>query len=226
MALVGGSVLALGSALIALFVFGPARRRMKQLQEATVRFGAGDMTARAPDRGGDEVAALARSFNQMGDELANRARALEASDKARRQLLADVSHELMTPLTAMRGYVETLSMPELHSRPGDARPLPRHHRRGNASPRADRRRPARPRAARRRRHRDASRGRAGARAVRPRALAARARADDAIHHVRERDRAGRRNGLRRSRSPRTGAAEPGRQRAAAHAGRRRDRALG
>src|SRR4029077_16097765 len=113
MALVGGSVLALGSTLIALFVFGPARRRMKQLQEATGRFGAGDMTARAPDSGGDEVAALARSFNQMGDELASRARALEASDKARRQLLGDVSHELMTPLTAMRGYIETLSMKEL-----------------------------------------------------------------------------------------------------------------
>jgi signal transduction histidine kinase len=113
MALVGGSVLVVGSTLIALFVFGPARRRLKQLQEATVRFGAGDMTARAPDRGGDEVAALARSFNEMGDELASRARALELSDKARRQLLADVSHELMTPLTAMRGYIETLRMNEL-----------------------------------------------------------------------------------------------------------------
>jgi len=114
MALVGGSVLIVGSALIAVFVFGPARRRMKQLQEATVRFGAGDLTARAPDRGGDEVAALARSFNEMGDELASRAQALDASDKARRQLLADVSHELMTPLTAMRGYIETLTMNELN----------------------------------------------------------------------------------------------------------------
>ena len=113
MTLVGGSVLVVGSGLIALFVFGPARRRMKQLQDATVRFGAGDLTARAPAAGGDEVAALARSFNQMGDELTSRARALDASDQARRQLLADVSHELMTPLTAMRGYVETLSMPEL-----------------------------------------------------------------------------------------------------------------
>ena len=110
MALVGGSVLIVGSALIAVFVFGPARRRMKQLQEATVRFGAGDLTARAPERGGDEVAALARSFNEMGDELASRARALEASDTARRQLLADVSHELMTPITGMRGYLETLSL--------------------------------------------------------------------------------------------------------------------
>ena len=117
MALVGGSILVVGSMLIALFVFGPARRRLKQLQEATVRFGSGDMTARAPDRGGDEVAALARSFNQMGDELASRAHALDLSDKARRQLLADVSHELMTPLTAMRGYIETLTMKELHLDP-------------------------------------------------------------------------------------------------------------
>jgi signal transduction histidine kinase len=49
----------------------------------------------------------------MADELASRAQALEASDRARRQLLADVSHELMTPLTAMRGYVETLTMKDV-----------------------------------------------------------------------------------------------------------------
>jgi signal transduction histidine kinase len=34
-------------------------------------------------------------------------------DRVRRQLLADVSHELTTPVTAMRGYLETLAMPEL-----------------------------------------------------------------------------------------------------------------
>jgi two-component system sensor histidine kinase BaeS len=49
----------------------------------------------------------------MGEELASRAKALDVSDQARRQLLADVSHELMTPLTAMRGYIETLTMKEL-----------------------------------------------------------------------------------------------------------------
>jgi signal transduction histidine kinase len=50
-------------------------------------------------------------------ELTNRARALEGADTARRQLLADVSHELMTPLTAMRGYIETLGMSKLQLDP-------------------------------------------------------------------------------------------------------------
>ena len=110
MAAVAVGVLIVGMALIALFVFGPARRRLKDVQDATERLGAGDLTARAPEQGGDEVSAVARSFNRMADELASRAQALDASDRARRQLLADVSHELMTPLTAMRGYVETLTM--------------------------------------------------------------------------------------------------------------------
>jgi signal transduction histidine kinase len=111
--LVAGGVLFVGTALIAFVVFGPTRRRLKEVQAATERLGGGDLTARAPDGGGDEVAVLARSFNRMADELGSRATALETSDKARRQLLADVSHELMTPLTAMRGYIETLSMQEV-----------------------------------------------------------------------------------------------------------------
>jgi signal transduction histidine kinase len=113
MALVGGSVLAVGTALVAFIVFGPVRGRLRDVQHATERLATGDLTARVPDHGGDEVAALARSFNQMADELAARAAALDRSDAARRQLLADVSHELMTPLTAVRGYVETLGMPGL-----------------------------------------------------------------------------------------------------------------
>ena len=113
MAVIAAGIFGVGTALIALVVFGPVRRRLKDVQTATERLGAGDLSARAPEHGGDEVAALARSFNQMADELTRRARDLEASDRTRRQLMADVSHELMTPLTAMRGYIETLTMPEV-----------------------------------------------------------------------------------------------------------------
>jgi signal transduction histidine kinase len=116
-ALVATSVLVVGTTLIAFVVFGPARRRLKAVQGATDRLGAGDLDARAPEQGGDEVTAVARSFNRMADELSSRARALEGADSARRQLLADVSHELMTPLTAMRGYLETLSMAEIEIDP-------------------------------------------------------------------------------------------------------------
>lgn len=106
-------LLIVGAAGAALLIFRPVRQRLDALRAAAERLGAGDNSARAPDHGADEVAALARTFNRMAADLQVRADALTASDKARRQLLADVSHELMTPLTAMRGYVETLAMAEL-----------------------------------------------------------------------------------------------------------------
>jgi len=113
LALVGGGVLIVGTVLTSVLIFGPARRRLRALESAARRFGSGDITARAPDKGGDEIAAVASAFNTMADDLAARAEALAASDRARRQLLADVSHELNTPVTAVRGYIETLTMPEV-----------------------------------------------------------------------------------------------------------------
>ncbi len=113
MAVVALILLLTGTALVSVVVFRPARQRLQALEAATTRLGAGDMSVRAPEAGGDEVSRLARSFNRMAADLEARARELRASDKARRQLLADVSHELMTPLTAMRGYIETLGMSEL-----------------------------------------------------------------------------------------------------------------
>ena len=113
LALVAGGVLIVGTVLASVMIFGPARRRLRGLESAARRLGSGDLSARAPDRGGDEIASVASAFNAMADDLAARADALIASDRVRRQLLADVSHELTTPVTAMRGYLETLTMPEL-----------------------------------------------------------------------------------------------------------------
>jgi signal transduction histidine kinase len=100
----------IGTTAAALLIFGPVRPRLRSLEEAARKVGAGDLSARAREDGGDEVAALAQAFNQMTHDLQQRAAQLQAADRTRRLLLADVSHELMTPLTGMRGYLETLSL--------------------------------------------------------------------------------------------------------------------
>ncbi|HEV3058337.1 MAG TPA: HAMP domain-containing sensor histidine kinase [Vicinamibacterales bacterium] len=113
MAGLSGALLLLGTGLAGLVVFGPVRRRLADLAAAARRFGAGDFAARAREGGGDELAALAASFNRMAVDLATRDEQLTAADRTRRLLLADVSHELMTPLTAIRAYREVLSMSDV-----------------------------------------------------------------------------------------------------------------
>jgi signal transduction histidine kinase len=113
LAWIGIGMLGAGAAIMALLIFRPTHRRLRSLEEAAKALGEGRTDVRANETGGDEVSALSATFNKMAADLDARATALAASDRARRQLLADVSHELMTPLSAIRGYVETLGMAEL-----------------------------------------------------------------------------------------------------------------
>jgi signal transduction histidine kinase len=95
-------LLALGLLLVA-FLAGRAVRRMAapigDVMEAADRVAGGDYGARVQARGPGEVRRLARSFNQMAERLA-------ANEAQRRGLLADVAHELRTPLSVIRGNVE------------------------------------------------------------------------------------------------------------------------
>ncbi|MDG4786398.1 ATP-binding protein [Micromonospora sp. WMMD1102] len=72
------------------------------LTAASQRLGRGDLTSRVPVRGNDEIATLARSFNRMADSL-------QRGEERQRRLVADVAHELRTPLANLRGYLEALS---------------------------------------------------------------------------------------------------------------------
>jgi two-component system OmpR family sensor kinase len=113
MAALSGALLLAGTGLAGLFILGPLRVRLDELDRVARRFGAGDFAARAVERGSDELASLARTFNRMATDLGTRDEELRASDRTRRLLLADVSHELLTPLTAIRAYREVLAMSEL-----------------------------------------------------------------------------------------------------------------
>jgi signal transduction histidine kinase len=106
----GTGLLILATVIAAVFIFEPSRRRLKALQEASRRLGSGDLSARVVVSGNDEVAEVASTFNHMAAGLAAREQALLSAERQRKQMLADVSHELKTPLTAMRGYVETLHL--------------------------------------------------------------------------------------------------------------------
>lgn len=111
--LAGTGLLFLGNLALALVVVKPIRARLRNLHSATALLRDGDLRARASVVGTDELAEVAKTFNQMATQLGSRTEALETSDRLRRQLVADVSHELMTPLTTVLARLETLGMSDL-----------------------------------------------------------------------------------------------------------------
>lgn len=62
--------------------------------------------------GGDEIDRLGRAFYGMSERIAEQVKRLKETDNLRRELVANVSHDLRTPLASMQGYIETLIMKE------------------------------------------------------------------------------------------------------------------
>ena len=99
--LLGAGIAALLGAAAATALARRLARPVQHVAAATTRVASGDLQARVPVEGGDELADLARSFNRM-------AASLEEARRREGEFLASVSHELRTPITAIRGYVEAL----------------------------------------------------------------------------------------------------------------------
>lgn len=94
----------LGAALAHVFA-----QRVSALHRSAAAIATGDLSARVPVTGHDELAALARSFNHMADRLAAGAVERERQERARRELVAAISHDLRTPLASLRAMTEALA---------------------------------------------------------------------------------------------------------------------
>jgi signal transduction histidine kinase len=105
------AVLVAGAA--GLIMFRVFLRRLGVLEDLATRVTGGDLGARIPNPGSDEIGRLGERLNRMTESLSEAMRRVEESDAGRRRLLADISHELATPLTSIRGYAETLLDPSV-----------------------------------------------------------------------------------------------------------------
>jgi two-component system sensor histidine kinase MprB len=105
-------VAAIGIALAALLGWFVARTTLAPVRRLTAAAehvaATNDLAARIGDERRDELGRLARSFNAMLGALDGTMRALDESARAQRQLVADASHELRTPVTSLRTNIEFL----------------------------------------------------------------------------------------------------------------------
>ncbi len=178
-------------------------RRLRRLERAADRIASGRLDEPVVDTGRDEVGQLAQAFDRMRRRLAQ-------LEHARREFIANASHELRTPIFSLGGFLELLADEELDE--DTRREFLSTRPRAGRPPDEARHRPARPLAARRGPR--AARARAGRpRVARPGDLdRVRAAREDAGSH--DRDRGRREPDRRRRRAPDTAdRADPARERA-------------
>lgn len=111
------ALVALLGLLAGLTAFGLITRPLRRLTDAMRRFDADGEPAQqpavprsSPAGRRDEIAVLEATFAQMANRIGDQWRALTRQDQQRRELIANISHDLRTPLTSLHGYLETLSL--------------------------------------------------------------------------------------------------------------------
>jgi len=94
---------------LGMLLFVSATRRLNRLATTVQAFGTGDLERRSLIKPGDEIGELSESFNAMADTIVRQMRTQQAVDRSRRELMANISHDLRNPLASIQGYIETLS---------------------------------------------------------------------------------------------------------------------
>ncbi|THE09847.1 HAMP domain-containing histidine kinase [Bacillus timonensis] len=81
-------------------------KRIKRLRKATSMISAGDYSVKLPSSDFDEIGELSQDFNKMALRLQKSMEEIESLESRRRKFMADVSHEMRTPLTTISGVIE------------------------------------------------------------------------------------------------------------------------
>ncbi len=98
--------------LLGLVIFWFITRYLKQIIEVVKRFRDGNLQERIPVKSSGELKILALTFNDMAEKILNNIEQIKATENLRRELVANVSHDLRTPISIIHGYVETMLMKE------------------------------------------------------------------------------------------------------------------
>ncbi len=112
LALQAGVVIVVFAAIAFLVTMAYVSRRLRALSRGMAEFREGDLQRRFGARAADELGQLERDFNSMADRLSDLIGRLRQSEEFHRQLVANISHDLRTPLASLRGYIEILDLPE------------------------------------------------------------------------------------------------------------------
>ena len=99
-----------GALLVSLLLLYFLTRNFRKISEAVRRFQQGDATARVQLKGRGELSRLADNIDDMADTIVEQMEEVKSVERLRRELIANVSHDLRTPLAAIQGYAETLLM--------------------------------------------------------------------------------------------------------------------
>ncbi len=106
--LITAGALALGLALAVFLAAGPIVSRVRTLQAEIRRSARERYATPVTVKGCDEIAQLAREFNDAGDEVRRQFRAVEDREQTLRAFVANTTHDVMIPMTVLKGHLTAL----------------------------------------------------------------------------------------------------------------------
>ena len=100
----------LGTLVIGLLAIWFLTKNLRSVIQTVTRFKEGELNARVTLGSSEELQILGKTFNEMADTLESNINELKSVEMLRQELVANISHDLRTPLAIMQGYVETLQL--------------------------------------------------------------------------------------------------------------------